>query len=179
MSLELGLLLLRVVVGLLFIGHGTQKLFGWFGGPGLNGMAGWLGSTGMRPAMFWAFMAGVSEAGGGLLLALGLLNPLGTLGITAAMLVAIVTAHWGRLWASDNGMELPLLYLAVATTIALTGSGAYSLDAALGLSLPQPLSYLAGLVLVVLGVATALGTARKPVVAAEPIAEVGEVRQAA
>src|SRR5204863_1114410 len=83
MSFDLAMLLLRIVVGVLFIGHGTQKLFGWFGGPGLAGMSGWLASTGMRPAKFWALMAGLSEAGGGLLLALGLLNPLGTLGITA------------------------------------------------------------------------------------------------
>jgi putative oxidoreductase len=179
MSLDLALLLLRVVVGLLFIGHGTQKLFGWFGGPGLNGMAGWLASTGMRPAMFWALMAGLSEAGGGLLLALGLLNPLGALGIMAAMLVAIVTAHWGRLWAQNNGMELPLVYLVAATTVALAGSGAYSLDAALGIALPMPLTWFGGLVLVVLGVATALGTTQKPVAVATPVAEPIEARQAA
>src|SRR4051812_45243089 len=97
MSADLGLLVLRIIVGLLFIGHGTQKLFGWFGGVGLAGMTGWLGSMGLRPSWFWALMAGLSEAGGGFLLLLGLLNPLGALGITAAMLVAIATAHWGKL----------------------------------------------------------------------------------
>jgi len=168
MSFDFALLLLRVVVGLLFVGHGTQKLFGWFGGWGLTGMSGWLASTGMRPAMFWAVMAGLSEAGGGLLLVLGLLNPLGALGITAAMLVAIATVHWGRLWATDNGMELPLVYLVAATTIALAGSGAYSLDAALGIALPMPLAWLGGLVLVVLGVATAVGTAKRPAPALAP-----------
>jgi putative oxidoreductase len=164
MSIDIALLLLRVVVGLLFVGHGSQKLFGGFGGVGLAGMAGWLGSLGMRPAGFWALMAGLSEAGGGVLLALGLLSPLGTLGITAAMLVAIVTAHWGRLWAAKNGMELPLVYLIATTSIALAGPGAYSLDSAFGIALPMPLTWLGGLALVGLGVATALGSARQPAV---------------
>jgi len=162
MSPDFGILLLRVVVGLLFIGHGTQKLFGWFGGPGFAGMSAWLSSIGLRPAGFWALMAGLSEAGGGLLLLLGLLDPLGGLGITAAMLMAIVTVHWGKLWVAENGIEVPLAYIAIVSAIALTGPGAYSLDAALGLRLPMPWTWLTGVALVVLGVATALGTARRP-----------------
>src|SRR5207244_10531864 len=101
-------------------------------------------------------MAGLSEAGGGLLLLTGFLNPLGSLGITAAMLVAIATVHWGKLWAQNNGIELPLVYLAVATALALTGPGAYSVDAVLGLRLPMPLSWIAGLLLVSAGVTGAL-----------------------
>src|SRR5215217_2011540 len=103
MDYDLALLLVRVVVGLLMAGHGAQKLFGWFGGPGLAGITGWLGSTGMRPAGFWAFMAGLSEFGGGLLLALGLLSPLGALGIIAAMIMAIIKGHWGKgIWAHSG-----------------------------------------------------------------------------
>jgi putative oxidoreductase len=171
MTPDLSILILRTIVGLLFIGHGLQKLVPGFGGPGPTGMAGWLSSMGMRPAKFWALMAGLSEAGGGLLLALGLLNPLGALGITAAMLIAIKTVHWGRLWAADNGMELPLVYLAVVTTAALTGPGTYSLDAAFGVHLPMPAAYLAGLGLVIVGVGAALGSAHRSPAIRENVVE--------
>jgi putative oxidoreductase len=73
---DVGLLILRLVVGLLLAGHGAQKLFGMFGGHGLKGTSGWLGSMGLRPAGIWALLAGLSELGGGVLLALGLLTPL-------------------------------------------------------------------------------------------------------
>src|SRR5438105_13820466 len=97
----IGLLLLRVVLGLILIGHGAQKLFGWFGGHGLAATTQWIESMGMQPAGFWAFMAGLGEFGGGLLLALGLLNPLGPLGLIATMLMAIVAVHWPKgLWAT-------------------------------------------------------------------------------
>jgi putative oxidoreductase len=173
------MLILRIVVGLLFIGHGAQKLFGWFGGYGLAGTAGAFGSMGMRPAGLWAFMAGLSEAGGGLLLALGLLNPLGSLGVAAAMLVAITTVHWGRLWASDNGIELPLAYLTTAVAVAIAGPGRYSLDATLGIQLPMPLSFIGGMVLVLLGVATVIGTTQRPVPVALPATEVEPASRAA
>jgi putative oxidoreductase len=151
---DLGLLILRVVVGLILFGHGAQKLFGWFGGHGLKGTAGWLGAMGMQPAGFWALVAGLSEAGGGVLLALGLLNPIGSLGVIAAMLTAIVKVHWTKgLWAGKGGMELPLTNLVAALTIALTGPGTYSLDARLGVALPEPITLIAGLAVVILGVA--------------------------
>lgn len=108
MSVDTALLVLRVIVGLLLAGHGAQKLFGWFGGFGVRGVAGWLTSMGLQPATGWAVLAGASEFGGGLLLALGLLSPLGSLGAFAAMLTAIALTHWPRVWASENGMELPL-----------------------------------------------------------------------
>jgi len=156
------------VVGLLLAGHGAQKLFGWFGGPGLAGITGWLASTGMRPAGFWAFMAGLSEFGGGLLLALGFLSPLGSLGIIAAMIMAIVKGHWGKgLWAANNGSELPLTYLIVALIIAFTGPGAYALDTVLNITLPQPIALWGGLAVVVVGVAVALLGQAKPAIAAQ------------
>ncbi len=179
MSADIGILILRIVVGLLIIGHGTQKLFGWFGGYGLAKTAGAFGSMGMRPAGLWALMAGLSEAGGGLLLALGLLNPLGSLGVAAAMLVAITTVHWGRLWANENGMELPLMYLTPAIAVAIAGPGFYSLDAALRIQLPMPLSFIGGMVLVLIGVATVLGTTQKPVAAVAPATEVERTSRAA
>lgn len=152
MSVDVGLLILRVVVGLLLAGHGAQKLFGWFGGYGLEGTAGWLGSLGFRPARLWAFLAGLAELGGGLLLALGFLTPLGSLGIMASMLMAMAKVHWPRVWVTENGIEHPLVNAAVAFVLGLLGPGVYALDAALGTSLPLPISFWVGLALVVLGV---------------------------
>ncbi len=156
MYLELGLLILRLVVGFVVFAHGAQKLFGWFGGYGLKGTAGWLGSMGMQPATLWALLAGLSETFGGLLLALGFLSPLGPLGITAAMLVAIIKVHWGKgLWATNGGLELPLTNVAAAIAVGLIGPGAYSLDAVLRTALPEPVTFVGGLVLVLIGVAFA------------------------
>ena len=129
--MDVALLLLRVVVGVLMGGHGAQKLFGWFGGGGITGIAGWLETMGFRPARLWAWLAGIAEFGGGLLFALGLFSPLGTVGIASSMLIAIVRAHWPKIWATDHGLELPLTYLVVAFAAAVTGPGAYSLDAVL------------------------------------------------
>jgi putative oxidoreductase len=154
---DIGLLILRLVVGLLMAGHGAQKLFGWFGGHGLKGTTGWLNSLGLRPAPFWALTAGLSEFGGGLLLALGLLNPLGSLGIIGAMLMAIVLVHWGKgLWGTNGGSEALLTNIAVALALALTGPGAYALDPMLGIALPEPITLGVGLVLVLIGIALAL-----------------------
>ncbi len=112
---DIGLMALRVVVGLLFIGHGAQKLFGWFGGDGVFGTADWFRSLGLRPALFWAVISGLTELGGGTLAALGLLMPLGPLAILASMLVATITVHWANgLWAEQGGFELPLTNMAIA-----------------------------------------------------------------
>src|SRR3712207_1077172 len=105
MTADLGILLLRLLIGGLMMGHGAQKLFGWFGGYGLAGTSGYFGGQlRLRPATFWTLLAGLSELGGGLLLALGLFTPLGVAGIVAAMLMAIITAHWPRFWVMDNGI---------------------------------------------------------------------------
>jgi putative oxidoreductase len=133
--MDTGLLIARMVVGLVMAGHGAQKLFGWFGGYGLAGTGGFFESLGFRPGRFFAVAAGFTEVAGGLLLALGLLGPLGPAMIVSVMIVAIATVHWPHgLFASNNGYELPLINAAVAAAIALTGYGAYSLDAVLGLS---------------------------------------------
>jgi putative oxidoreductase len=159
MSYDLGILVLRLVVGGLLFGHGAQKLFGWFGGYGLAGTSGFFGAQlRLRPARFWTAMAGLTEAGGGLLLATGLLNPLGSLGIIAAMLTALILAHWPRFWVTDNGIEYHLVLIAAATAVALGGPGRYSLDAALGLALPAPITFLGGLILVLVGLVITLAT---------------------
>jgi putative oxidoreductase len=142
--LDLALLVLRLVTGGLLVGHGSQKLFGWFGGHGLRGTAGWLESIGLRPGRPWAIVAGLAEFGGGLLMALGLLSPLGSVGVIAAMTTAWRLAHAGKpIWVTSGGAELPLTNIAVALAVALAGPGAWSLDAALGLRVPSALTAVA------------------------------------
>jgi putative oxidoreductase len=134
--MELGLLVIRVVVGLLFVGHGTQKLFGWFGGHGIAGTGGFFDSLGMRPGKQHAFMAGLAEAGGGLLLALGLLTPLASAALIAVMVVAIATVHVKNgIWNSSQGYEFNLVLIAAAFAVASIGAGDWSLDNALGLDI--------------------------------------------
>jgi putative oxidoreductase len=135
---DLGLLILRLAVGGLLAGHGSQKLFGWFSGPGLKGTAGWLESMGLTPGTAWATAASASEFGGGALTTLGLLHPLGPLGTMGAMIMATVKAHWGKpIWASKGGAELPVINMATALALTLTGPGRFSLDQVLGIRLPR------------------------------------------
>lgn len=127
--LDLGLLIIRLVVGLLFIGHGAQKLFGWFGGYGLKGTGGWFESIGMKPGVTMAFLAGLAELIGGLLFALGLFTALAGILIAGTMAMAIVKVHAPNgLWAAANGYEYNLTLLAVAIGVALIGPGQYALD---------------------------------------------------
>ncbi len=159
MTTDFALLLLRLVVGGLMVGHGTQKLFGWFGGYGFSGTAAFFGSMlRLRPAGLWVAAAGLSEAGGGLLLTLGFLGPLGALGIVAAMTMATALAHWPKLWVSENGFEYPLVVAVVATAVGLIGPGNLSLDAVLGIQVTEPTGFLAGLVPVIAGSLVALLT---------------------
>ncbi len=159
--IDIALLILRLVVGLLLAAHGAQKLFGWFGGYGFRGTSGWIASLGLKPAGFWTLAAGLGELVGGLLLALGLLTPLGAIAASATMVMAIILAHWPKVFASENGFELPLVLLAASVTIALTGPGAYSLDAVLGLSIPAAVIGVAA-VLAVLGILVALVSRTAP-----------------
>jgi putative oxidoreductase len=130
---DLGLFLIRVVFGLVFAGHGAQKLFGWFGGYGIAGTGGFLESMGFRPGKLFATAAALSEFGGGLLLALGFLGPVGPALLLSVMFVAGVTVHRkNAFFVATNGLEHPLIMATAAVGIALTGPGRYSLDAALG-----------------------------------------------
>jgi putative oxidoreductase len=179
MSMDIALFVLRLVIGGLFIGHGAQKLFGWFGGHGFAGTRAFMdGTLRLRPAGFWAGLAGLSELGGGALFAAGLLSPLGSLGIIAAMLVAIALVHWPRFWVADGGIEYPLVLVAAAVAVALAGPGAYSLDAALGIDLPTPMTLGIGLIAVLIGVVEAVET-REPAGAAEPETDETATRRAA
>ena len=129
--------IVRVVQGALMAGHGAQKLFGSFGGPGLEGTSGFMEMLGMRPGRPWAYMAGLSEFGGGVLTALGFLKPLGPLGVIGAMAMATKKAHWNKpIWVTEGGAELPVLNIAVSTALMIREPDAFSLDRVLGLRLP-------------------------------------------
>ncbi|MDA5109311.1 DoxX family protein [Brevibacillus thermoruber] len=126
--MDLGLLIIRLVVGLTFVGHGAQKLFGWFGGYGLKGTGGWLESIGLKPGVTMALLAGLGELVGGLLFAAGVGTWVGALLIALTMLVAIVKVHGANgYWATQNGYEYNLVLIAVAIGVALIGPGAYVL----------------------------------------------------
>lgn len=128
--MDLGLLMIRLVIGVLFIGHGAQKLFGWFGGYGLKGTGGWFDSIGMKPGVTMALLAGLTELLGGILFTLGLLTPLAGIMIAGTMLMAIIKVHAPNgLWSTANGYEYNLTLLVVAIGMALIGPGQYALDA--------------------------------------------------
>lgn len=129
------LLVIRLFFGLAFAAHGAQKLFGWFGGHGLEGTGTFFEQLGYRPGRLFATAAGLGEFGGGLLLALGLLGPIGPALMVVVMLVAILSVHIGNgFFTMNEGVEMPLLYTAAAILFAYLGFGAYSLDAAFGLT---------------------------------------------
>ena len=133
--MDMGLLIARVVFGLVMAAHGTQKLFGWFGGYGLAGTGGFFEQLGFRPGRLFAALASTSELFGGLLMALGFLGPIGPALMLSVMIVAAVTVHWEHgLFAASNGIEVPLLYGAGGAALAFTGPGQYSLDALTGLT---------------------------------------------
>jgi putative oxidoreductase len=133
--MELGLLILRLVVGLALVAHGTQKLFGWFGGYGIAGTGSYLEQLGFKPGRVQAALSGVAEAGGGLLLAVGLVTSLAAAAVISVMFVAIVSVHLPKgFFGQNGGFEYPLILATVASALAFTGPGAFSLDSVLGLS---------------------------------------------
>lgn len=130
---NLALLFLRLVVGALFVGHGTQKAFGWFGGYGIAGTAGFMEQLGLKPGRLHATAAAFGETVGGLLVLLGLWTPVGAALIVAVMLVAIKTVHLAKgFWNTNGGFEFPLTLIAVALFLAANGPGAYTLLSLLG-----------------------------------------------
>ncbi|OUM97779.1 MAG: oxidoreductase [Paenibacillaceae bacterium ZCTH02-B3] len=134
MLLDLGLFLIRLVVGLTFAAHGAQKLFGWFGGYGPKGTGGWMESIGLRPGVAMAVIAGLIEFAGGLCFAAGLITPAAGVLLALVMIVAIAKVHTPKgFWNSNGGYEFNLVLIAAAVGVALTGAGAWSLDAVLGI----------------------------------------------
>ena len=133
-ALGTGLLVARLIFGALMVAHGGSKLFGWFGGYGIAGTAGFFEQLGFRPGRLFVIAASVSELAGGILLALGLLGPVGPALILSVMIAAAGSVHWGHgLFAGTNGIEVPLLNAAGAVALALTGAGPFSLDAVLAI----------------------------------------------
>jgi putative oxidoreductase len=126
--MNLGLMIIRLVVGISFMGHGAQKLFGWFGGYGPKGTGGWLESIGVKPGVAMAVLAGLSELVGGALFAAGVLTWIGAIFIVLTMLVAIVKVHGQNgYWVDKGGFEYNLVLIAVAIGVALIGPGTYVL----------------------------------------------------
>ena len=127
--MDVGLLLIHVAVGTVIAAHGSQKLFGFFGGAGLAGTAGMMESLGLRPGRRMAVAAGANEFVGGLLLAVGLFVPLAAAMIATTMLVAARTAHSGKgPWNSNGGSEYVLVLATVALGLAFNGAGTWSVD---------------------------------------------------
>ena len=131
--MDIALLIIRLVVGLAFVGHGSQKLFGWFGGYGLAGTGGFFESLGFKPGALFAGTAGAGELVGGLLIVLGLGGPIGPALILATMVVAAITVHFANGFFAPNGYELNAVYASIAVVLALAGFGAYALDTTIGL----------------------------------------------
>ena len=134
MFANFGLLALRLTLGLVFLGHGAQKAFGSFGGPGFAGATGFIGSLGLRPAPFWTALAVGGELLAGLLFLLGLLTPVAGLLVLATMAVAIAKVHGPKgFFVQNGGYEYNLVLIIAAVALALVGPGAFSLDHLLGL----------------------------------------------
>ncbi len=141
-TMNVALLILRLVVGLTLAGHGVQKLFGWFGGPGFAGIRQVFKQMGYKPAWLWASLAIVGEVGGGVSFALGFLTPLGAAGIFGAMFMAMFKSHWKNgFWLQKGGYEYTLVLLVASITIGLIGPGGYSLDTFFGIVLPEAMLF--------------------------------------
>jgi putative oxidoreductase len=134
--MDLALLVLRLVVGLLFVGHGAQKLFGVFGGGGLEGTAGMFDNIGLQPGWLHARAAGTAEFLGGALIALGLFTPFAAAALIGVMTTAVITVHARNgIWNTNQGYEFNVVLSAAVFALAGIGAGAWSLDNAFGFDL--------------------------------------------
>jgi putative oxidoreductase len=158
---NLALLVLRVVVGTLFVGHGAQKLFGWFGGHGPDGTGRFFESAGLTRGRAMAILAGASELIGGLLFACGLVTPAGAALLSAVMIVAIWTVHRPNgIWITENGYEYSLVLLAVLFAVTAAGAGDWSLDGLWNLDVAGEGWALAQLAAGMLGAGVAMAASR-------------------
>lgn len=120
---------LRLAIGIIFIAHGAQKVFGAFGGPGLQTFSSFPAPfSGMRPAWVWMGAAAFAELAGGLLVLLGLFTRLGAFLIACVMLTAIIGVHWPNFFANNKGLEFPFALLAIAFALLIAGGGQASVD---------------------------------------------------
>jgi putative oxidoreductase len=173
--MSVGKLAARALIGGLFIGHGTQKLAGWFGGPGLEGTQGMMTALNMHPAKRNALAAGVTETAGGALLAAGLATPLASAALIGTMVTAIRKVHLANgPWAANGGWEYNAVLIAAAAVLAEAGPGPVSLDHALGM---ERSGAAWGLGALALGVATSFAVVeagKRNAPAPEPSAPFGE-----
>ncbi|EKO3655818.1 DoxX family protein [Vibrio metschnikovii] len=122
-------LALRIPIGIVFMAHGAQKLFGWFGGYGLEGTGQWMASIGLGPGMLMAFLAGSGEFFGGLAILLGILTRPAAAVLSVTMLVAIFAVHFEHgLFMSNGGYEFALALLVASVSLMMSGAGKLSID---------------------------------------------------
>ena len=161
--MKIGRLVARTVIGGLFIGHGTQKLFGWFGGPGLEGTEQMMGALDMRPTRPNALAAGISEAAGGTLLIAGAATPLAASSLIGTMLTAIRKVHKEQgVWAAQGGWEYNAVLIAALVALIDTGPGELSVDATLGREEWGPGWALGGLAVGAIASSAAIALGRRP-----------------
>ncbi|HEY6654892.1 MAG TPA: DoxX family protein [Solirubrobacterales bacterium] len=150
--MDLALLVLRLVVGLLFVGHGAQKLFGVFGGGGLEGTAGMFDNIGLQPGWLHARAAGTAEFLGGALIALGLFTPFAAAALIGVMTTAVITVHARNgIWNTNQGYEFNVVLSAAVFALAGIGAGAWSLDNAFGFDLHGVIWAVAALAVGIIG----------------------------
>ena len=141
-TMNIAVLILRLVVGLTLTGHGVQKLFGWFGGSGLTRLRQGFEKQGYKPVWLWMTLVILGEVGGGISIALGFLTPLGAAGVFGAMFMAMFKSHWKNgFWLQKGGYEYTLVLLVASMTIGLIGPGSYALDTLFGIALPEALLF--------------------------------------
>jgi putative oxidoreductase len=151
---DIGLLLIRLAIGLTFAAHGAQKAFGWWGGPGPRGWHGAMERMGFQPAPLFAWTSILIELVGGILVAVGFLTPFAAAALVAQSIVIIAQAHWSKgFFNAHGGYEFPLALGLTALAVVLLAAGRLSLDAALGLAWSAELRLALVLVAIVGGVA--------------------------
>ena len=177
--MDIGLLILRAVIGGLFIGHGTQKLFGWFGGGGVRGTGQMFSSLGYPRARQMAVLAGATEAGAGAMFALGFATPLAAAGLIGVMINAIVAVHGKNgLWITKGGFEYNLVLITAALAVAWVGPGRIAIDHLIGWYPPRAVAGAFALGLGAMG-AFAIVSMRSPQPAQQAQSERQQPRRAA
>jgi putative oxidoreductase len=179
--MKLGMAVLRITVGLLFMGHGLQKLKGWFGGHGVEGTGAFFENLGLRPGKVHATAAGTAETTGGALLATGLATPAAASMLTGVMTVAVDRVHKNNgVWVANNGYEYNLVMAAAVFAITAAGPGPWSIDEKLGIGRSGGRVALAELAAGLIGAASVirLGSRGAPAEEAQPAGGDGAVAEA-